>query len=153
MVKLGGGGRHVEAVLLSDPKGLTLMRRSKLDKSVEYFDYMAISGSKLVILYLYMRIFNQDRRYRIATYITAAIILLTWLTTFIATFTFCKPYSAYWTHKGKCGDIITMWRYVSVPNLFTDVMMLLLPLPALYKLHVNVATKIGLFATFMVGSA
>jgi len=154
-VKFGGAGRHVEAVILHDPTGRTLQIRSKIDKGVEFLDYAAITGSKLVILTLYMRIFNKDRRYRIATYFVGVIILLTLLAGLIATLAICQPFSAYWNHHipgAKCGNIITFWRFISVPNITTDLMMLVLPLPALYKLHVKNGTKIWLFITFTVGS-
>lgn len=126
-----------------------------MDKSAELLDFAAISGSKLVILSLYMRIFNADRRYQITTYVVGAIILLNWLASIIASIAACQPFSAYWDHHipgSKCGNSIALWCFISVPSIATDLMMLVLPLPALYTLHVNIATKIGLFATFLVGS-
>jgi hypothetical protein len=157
MVQIGSGGHHLEAVLLQHPSGDTLIVRSKIDKVVEMIDYAAISGAKLVILTLYMRIFSADRRYRIATYVVGAIILANWFAVVIASATACRPFNAYWNFhiRGATCDFrsgIQIWKFVSVPNIATDVMMLVLPLPALYKLHVDIMTKIGLFATFLVGS-
>jgi hypothetical protein len=155
IVKLGGAGQHVEAVLIQDPTGGIVMTRNKIDKAVELIDLAAITGSKLVILCLYMRIFNTDRRYQIATYLVGSIIVLTWLAAFILSFSICKPFAFQWDHSipgGKCGDIMGTYAFISVPNITTDLMMLVLPLPALYRLHVDFATKVGLFATFLTGS-
>lgn len=151
-VKLGRAGQHIEAVVLNDPTGLTIIRRSQLDKSLEMVDMVAVTASKLVILHLYMRIFNNDRRYRIAIYIIGVIIVAYGLVCVISSATMCKPFSAYWTHKGKCPNIIILWTLVPIPNIVTDVMMLLLPIPAVYKLRVSVYVKIGIFLTFLVGS-
>lgn len=155
LVKLGGTGRHVEAVLLQDPSGLTLQTRSKIAKSVELIAFGAITGAKFVILSLYMRVFSTDRRYRIATYVVGTIIALNWLASLIASLSNCKPFAANWDKSipgAKCGSVIRGYQFIGIPNIITDVMMLLLPLPALYKLQVDIGTKIGLFATFMIGS-
>jgi hypothetical protein len=145
----------VEAVLIEDPTGGIVMTRSKIDKAVELIYLPAITCSKFVILCLYMRIFNTDRRYQFATYFIGSIILLNWLAAFILSFSICQPLAAHWDHSipgGKCGNIIKAYQFISVPNLVSDFMMLILPIPALYKLHVDLGTKIGLFATFLTGS-
>jgi hypothetical protein len=155
IVEIGGGGRHVEAVLIQDPTGGILITRSKIEKAVELIYVLAITCSKLVLLCLYMRIFNTSRRYRLATYFVASIVVLNWLADLISSFTICKPFASQWDHSipgGKCGDIIRVYQFISIPNIVTDVMMLALPLPALYKLHVDLGTKISLFVTFMMGS-
>ena len=153
-MKLGKVGRHIEAVILEDPSGQTLVHRSKLEKSIEIIDIAAITGSKLVILCLYMHIFSINRRYRIATYFIGVIILLSWLACLITSFAICTPFAYYWNHKpgGHCGDVIAVWAYSGVANIATDLMMLVVPLPALYRLHVDWYTKAGLFVTFLTGS-
>jgi hypothetical protein len=155
IVKIGGAGRHVEAVLIEDPTGGIVMTRSKIDKAVELIYLPSITCSKFVILCLYMRIFNTGRRYQLATYFIGSIVLLNWLAAFILSFSICRPLAAHWDHSipgGKCGNIISAYQFISVPNIASDLMILMLPIPALYKLHVDLGTKIGLFATFLTGS-
>lgn len=128
--------------------------RTKIDKSVEFIDFAAITGSKLVILCLYMRIFS-SLRYRIVTYAVGALIVLTWFVGFLLSLTICKPFAFQWDHSipgGHCGNIIRGYQLIWIPNILTDFIMLVLPLPAIYKLHVNLPTKVGLFATFLIGS-
>jgi hypothetical protein len=45
-----------------------------------------------------------------------------------------------------------MFRYGSIPNIVTDVMMLILPMPLIWSLHVSPKVKIGLLVTFLLGS-
>ncbi|KAF2464529.1 uncharacterized protein BDR25DRAFT_155204, partial [Lindgomyces ingoldianus] len=114
----------------------------------------SIMFPKLSILCLYMKIFTR-RRYRTAAYATGLIILLTGLTMIIADFTMCRPFAYFWDKTipgGKCVNLMAAYRYIGIPNLITDVLLLVLPLPAIYKLHVGLGVKIGLFATFISGS-
>ncbi|KAF2825488.1 hypothetical protein CC86DRAFT_325588, partial [Ophiobolus disseminans] len=102
-----------------------------------------------------MRIFGADRKYRVATYMIGILVLLNFLAVVFTVSTICQPFAAWWDDQipgGKCGNILVIWKSVSVPNIATDLMILVLPLPALYKLHVDIGTKIGLYLTFMVGS-
>lgn len=153
LVKLAGVGRHVQAVILDDPNKLTT--RPKIDKAVEIFSVAALTGSKLVILSLYLRVFS-SRPYRIATYLTGAIIVATWFTFFILSFTICRPLAFQWDKTipgGHCLNIIRAYQILGAPNILTDVIMLILPIPAVYNLRVNLATKIGVLVTFLTGSA
>jgi hypothetical protein len=45
-----------------------------------------------------------------------------------------------------------MFRYGSIPNIVTDVVMLILPMPLIWGLHVSTKVKIGLLVTFLLGS-
>ncbi|ORX93612.1 hypothetical protein BCR34DRAFT_580405 [Clohesyomyces aquaticus] len=153
IVKRGGAGRHVEAVLLSDPGMIST--RAKIDKAVEYIYILAITGSKLAILCLYLRIFR-SRSYRLATYSVAALVGLNWLAGFLLSCTICQPCTFQWDKSipgGHCGEIMQAYLYISVPNILTDILMLILPLPAIYRLHIDLTAKIGLFATFLMGSS
>lgn len=151
-VKWGDAGRHVEAVLLEDPRQLII--RNQIDKAVDFIDLEAISGSKLAILFLYLRIFT-TRLYLIATYVIATLIILTTVAAHILSLTICMPMSYQWNPfqpPGRCGNIILAYQMICIPNIAIDVMMLVLPLPAILRLHVGVATKVGLVNTFLTGS-
>ncbi len=127
----------------------------KLDKVVEFTDVAAITTAKLAILCLYWRIFGNSRRYRIAIYVIGTIILLNWLAGVILSLTYCQPIAYQWDKRikgGHCRDIVIGYQKIYIPNLLTDAMMVLLPLPKLYKLHVDFATKVGLILVFLTGS-
>jgi hypothetical protein len=46
----------------------------------------------------------------------------------------------------------TFWRWTNFPQILTDVAILILPLPALMKLHLSKKDKIGVVATFCTGA-
>jgi len=50
----------------------------------------------------------------------------------------CRPLAYHWDKSipgGKCGNIMVGYKYFTIPNLLTDIIMLILPLPAIYKLQ------------------
>lgn len=67
----------------------------------------------------------------------------------------CKPIKYNWDKTipgGHCGDLNGIFRWTSLPNLITDIAMLILPLPMIWKLHTGLSQKIGLSPTFVTGS-
>lgn len=65
----------------------------------------------------------------------------------------CRPAQKNWdpTVEGTCGNQIAGYTAVSVVNVIIDVLMLLLPLPMVYRLQTRPGYKVGLFAIFSVG--
>lgn len=49
-------------------------------------------------------------------------------------------------------DMLAAFRWVSMPNILTDLGILVLPLPHLWDLNTSVGQKIGLTFVFVVGS-
>lgn len=130
------------------------MTRAQLDKPVEYCNHAATTATRLVILALYMRIFSTNK-YRYAAYAVGGLIILTWIASIILSSSICTPLAYQWDKSipgGKCGSVRAYYTWISVPSILCDVIMLVLPLPALYKLRMGVAAKIGLIATFLIGS-
>ena len=67
----------------------------------------------------------------------------------------CRPFAANWNPKlpgSHCIDNEAFFRYSSVPNIMTDIVMLVLPIRIVWNLHTTTRLKIGLTATFTVGS-
>lgn len=48
-------------------------------------------------------------------------------------------------------DMVTFECYTAVPNVITGLVMLVFPMPIIWKLNVAPATKIALTATFLHG--
>ncbi|KAF1958161.1 hypothetical protein CC80DRAFT_469031 [Byssothecium circinans] len=152
-VQIAGAGRHIEAVELDDP--MKVVRRSKIQKAAELIDFAAITGSKLAVLVLYLRIFS-IQKYRIATWATGALVVITWLGALIGSLSICKPLAYQWDKTipgGRCGNLIRGYQLIGIPNLLSDIIMMVLPLPAIWKLQMGIAAKIGLVVTFLFGSA
>ena len=51
---------------------------------------------------------------------------------------------------GHCNNIEAHFIYASIPNIVTDVAMILLPIPVVWNLHVPRHVKLGLVMTFLV---
>jgi hypothetical protein len=90
-----------------------------------------------------------------ATYIVGVTIVLQWVVAWIVLFTMCRPFAFNWDKKirgGKCLNQWAIYSWFGLPNILTDVAMLLLPLQTIWKLQVSRNQKIGLSITFLTGS-
>lgn len=102
---------------------------------------------------LYLRIFN-EKKYRNACYAIMGLVILVALADIVATFTECIPISKLWDPSidGHCANIGQLYRLGTLPNVVIDLLMLVLPLPVVWKLHVSRQVRIGLTVTFLTGS-
>ena len=51
-----------------------------------------------------------------------------------------------------CLNIKAFYAYFSIPNIVTDLVIMILPLPTVVKLHRALHVRVGLTATFMIAS-
>lgn len=146
-----GGARHIEYLELH-PEWIP--SRGTIDLYVQSGIFCAaVAFPKLSILVLYLRIFT-DRFSRIVCWILTVITsILAAVNIFVIAFQ-CNPRSKAWNpvEPGFCTDIEAHFIWGTFPNFVTDFVMLLLPLPVVYRLHAPLRVKIGIFATFCVGS-
>ena len=148
MLQHGGAGRHAVAL---DPK--IVVRWLKLDAAEEFIYNFSILFPKLAILCLYARVFS-TRTYIYAIYAIGSIVVLTCIAGQIVAVAICNPFDYRWARSnsnGHCGDIAAAYRYISIPNLLTDVCILVLPLHGIWHLHTRVINKLGLTITFLLG--
>lgn len=63
----------------------------------------------------------------------------------------CRPFEYNWNKyiPGTCGDTTQAYEAVGILNLMTDLKIVILPMPVLWKLQLPVAKKVAL--TFMLG--
>ncbi|ORY01677.1 hypothetical protein BCR34DRAFT_574724 [Clohesyomyces aquaticus] len=108
---------------------------------------------KYAILALYWRIFGRETIqwpvFFLAFFATAWFISVLFLTIFS-----CVPTKAFWDRKtkAKCGvDHHKVQWGVSLPNILTDVALLLLPLPHVLRLSTSRLQKTMLMGTFSLG--
>jgi hypothetical protein len=138
--------------MLEDPN--KIVNWLKLSKAEEYAHQVSITAPKLAILVLYARIFT-TRKYRMAFYITGGFVIASMISVIITSSVLCRPFAFNWDKTipgGKCADIMSAYRYTCFPNIIADLVILILPMPAIYKLRVDTPVKIGLFITFVTGS-
>lgn len=155
MVKYSGSGRHVAFLEETEPSKLILMNKALL--VVEFFYTAGITLPRLSILALYMRIFAKTifAKGRIAVYTVVLIMVLFYIVTVLLIFLKCHPLAYMWDTSipgGHCLNINESNRWVNLPNILIDVVILVLPFPVIWRLHISKNQKLGLAVTFLTGS-
>ena len=147
-VNAAGAGRHYVTVSAEQ-----FVLWNKLIFAEEFTYIVSTAFPKLAILALYMRVFT-TRFYRWTVYVLATIILLTVVVDFVLALVICKPVAYNWDFNipgGYCADKMGPYRWISIPNIVTDLVMLVLPLPVIWRLQTRRTNKIGLTVTFLTG--
>ncbi|EKG15959.1 hypothetical protein MPH_06925 [Macrophomina phaseolina MS6] len=133
-----------------------------------YLTNVAYAGTtacmKLSLLFQYCRLFPRDvhqRMFRVCATLIAIVTI--WGVTFLFLIIFaCNPVDKSWhvTKEGKCimfGDFHPTNAYAAyvsqtASNMFLDTVILIVPIPLLYKLRVGKRQKIGLIGLFSAGT-
>lgn len=113
-----------------------------------------MTPAKISILLFYIRIFS-FRNFRALAYVVAGIVISHGIGVFFAAIFQCSPIAYTWNKTivgGSCFDQEAFYRYVSPPNIVTDVLILVMPLPYVWKLHTQVGQKVALTGVFLLGS-
>lgn len=113
-----------------------------------------MTPAKISILLFYIRIFS-FRNFRILAYIVGGIVISHGIGVFFAAIFQCSPITYTWDKTiigGSCFDQEAFYRYVSPPNIVTDVLILVMPLPYVWKLQTQVEQKVALTGVFLLGS-
>lgn len=118
--------------------------------------FWGIMFTKLSILTLYVKIFKINKVFRYICYSMMAFMIV-YLMIFFFLFAFnCNPpartwHLLGWTGGGSCFDNIKTSYAVGGINIFTDIVILIMPLPLIYRLQLKLAQKLGLIAIFGTG--
>lgn len=143
-----GQGRHVQALTPANAVGIF----KALYVSINVYQ-PALILTKASILCQYYRIFP-GKNIRIAIYTMAGITAAFGIW---STFTFifmCTPIQAFWNQTlpgGHCINTTAAYFAASGVNILTDVLIFLLPMPALYQLQLPKRQRIGLMVVFALG--
>lgn len=125
----------------------------KLIIPLQFLWTLSLGFSKTSILLLYAHLFKTEN-YVITTARATIAINVVWVAgTILAASLVCQPFSMNWetVSGGSCGDQV-LWFIVSgTINLTMNVAVILLPLPALYKLRLGIYKKLALFVVFSLG--
>ena len=139
--------------MISHPDGLILWIKFLVIGPFLYT--FAVLFTKCTILCVYLRVFT-ERPYRIACYIVIVVHILQTIAVCAADVAQCQPLAFLWDKTiegGKCPVNATeLFRWASLPNIVTDIVMLLLPLPYIWKLHASIQIKAALALTLATGS-
>ncbi|KAJ5292192.1 hypothetical protein N7478_001443 [Penicillium angulare] len=150
-VKYGGVGYHLEALAMETPSREPKYFIWLLIVSTYY--YSTVAFSKLAVLALYGRLWTVNP-YRTIILVVGVVIALTAVVSGIMCLNMCQPFSYNWDltiSEGHCYNKQAFFLWASLPNIFTDIIMLVMPVPIVWKLNVSMKVKLGLTLTFATG--
>lgn len=113
---------------------------------------VAVALLKLSLLALYFRLFP-TREFKISTYILSGIIILWCIALNCVAIFQCNPVKKSWLPMtpGTCINLKAAFIGNAIPNIITDVIILLLPVRQVWKLQVRPAQRASLLAMFLLG--
>ncbi|KAF6808830.1 integral membrane protein [Colletotrichum sojae] len=142
-----GMGLHADEVGLDN---IVLMAKYLVVAEILYA--WNLGWTKLSLLLMYYRIFHipffKKMTYAIGAFVFAWVICITFLFIFI-----CVPVEKLWYPDlpGHCINQVATWIANAASTLFTDLLILILPLPQIWKLQLQKAEKIALTFAFGLG--
>ncbi|KAL2261102.1 hypothetical protein VTK26DRAFT_4703 [Humicola hyalothermophila] len=142
-----GMGIHADKV---SAENIVLMAKFLLVAEILYVYNLV--WTKLSILLMYYRIFRfqyfKKMAYIIGGFVVAWVIVITIL--FIC---ICIPVEKLWYPEipGRCIDQVGTWIANAASTIVTDVAILVLPIPQVWRLQLRKAEKIGVTAAFCLG--
>ncbi|MCJ1245407.1 hypothetical protein MMC30_002611 [Trapelia coarctata] len=151
-VKNAGVGYHVPYLLETTPETVTIWAKYLI--AIEFIYFGGVNIPKLAILVLYRRLFPKKAIRIVIHVLIAALVGLTISTVVTATVA-CRPFAANWNPNipgAVCIDKEAFFIWGSIPNIITDIVMLILPIRVVWNLHTTTRLKFGLTVTFTIGS-
>ena len=139
-------------IALKDP--IEPISYTKIVIAYSTFYGIAMTLPKISVLCMFLQIFVESWQ-RKACYVLIGILATTSIADVIANWNLCTPLSFLWDKtisSGHCIDVSAYWRWGTFPNIVTDVLMILLPIPAIIKIQLKWKDKIGVLLTFLIGS-
>ena len=115
---------------------------------------IAICFLKLSMLLLYLQL-SPARLYRLCVQAMIFMVVGFCIASIVTIFTSCTPLRKVWDLSitwGTCIDRPAQSIASGVLNVTTDFILLILPLPFVWKLKIPTKQKLMLFAVFMVGA-
>lgn len=92
------------------------------------------------------------RRFLITSYILIGFLVIAGLWMVISGFVFCVPVSAFWNgDRSKCLPEGPVWFTNAGIHIVTDIIILILPMPFLYRLQLAKRLRVGIMLIFGVG--
>ncbi|KAG8164548.1 hypothetical protein KVR01_006466 [Diaporthe batatas] len=143
-----GMGRHASTLNLDAIENVL-----KLLLGFECMYVTAVALIKFSLLAMYLRIFP-SRGFKIAAYIIGGTVAGWWIAIVLVCIFQCNPIYVAWEPwvAGQCIDLKGSFIGNAVPNIVTDIAILIMPVKQVWALHTQLAQKISLICTFGLGS-
>ncbi|KAK3393540.1 hypothetical protein B0H63DRAFT_505413 [Podospora didyma] len=143
-----GAGRHIAVV---DPKLLGRYFRTFYISIVLY--NAALTATKIAFLLQYYRIFGTPYMRRVIL-IALALVAMWSISQLLVVIFSCTPIEKFWlgdSVPGTCIPNLPFWYINAAGNIATDVVVFVLPLPALSRLNLRMTQKLMLLGIFSLG--
>ncbi|KAJ5124406.1 uncharacterized protein N7515_008231, partial [Penicillium bovifimosum] len=141
-------GRHPEYVSKEKKIGF-----GKTFLAIQILYFLNVTMTRASILLLYRRIFGVVTRFRRALYFAGILLILYFVSCVIVSIAGCSPVSKFWDTSlpGHCINEVAFFRWNGVANVFLDLMVLLLPLPMIWRIKTTRRQKWLLTGIFLLG--
>jgi hypothetical protein len=109
--------------------------------------------TKLSILAFYLRIFSYQQLFRLFVYLTIFLILISTTIISVLTIVQCQPIKYFWDRdvKGSCLDVNALAYANGAMSIIQDVVIVVLPIPVVWKLNMSARRKFGVGLMFALG--
>ena len=133
-------------------QSLIVLAHSKLVVAGQIVYNPAVVAIKSSILLLYRRLFP-GRHFQIVLWCVGGFVLSYSFAQSVVEVFECSPVNSLWNPqvKGKCINLSAELVASSVLNVVTDVFILVLPLPILWRLQISLERKLELIGIFSLG--
>ncbi|KAI0850468.1 hypothetical protein F5Y00DRAFT_268246 [Daldinia vernicosa] len=143
-----GTGRHQVWVL----KYGDLVKLGKVELGISVGYIFTMVFAKLSVLALYARVFTLSKRYmRWGIYFVGTITILWFISVTLSVFLPCKPLSSIWGVPTQCLPPDSISLTFAAVNLSTDIIVLILPQPAIWSLQLSSVSKLNISIIFLLG--
>lgn len=131
-----------------------LLFKSQITFAYVYIYAWSVTVIKLSIIFYYYRIFGMTWASWFAVFLTCTY----WLINHIVLPLYCKPLHYYWTQwsdidGGHCPvNEANFYLGIGIMNMIGDIVILIIPIPVVWKLQMRRPQKIGVVLIFLLGS-
>ncbi|KAI0427304.1 hypothetical protein F5Y09DRAFT_350550 [Xylaria sp. FL1042] len=148
-----GVGLHIEEVIAFGGPSI-IITFTQLLYAVDLLFATIITLLKLSILHFYIVLFPQ-KPFRYFVYTAMFFCIVFWFGSFFGTAFLCNPPQKKWYTgiQGHCNDMVTMYVSIVAGDLVTDLIIIALPMPTLWGLHMPLSRKIPIVFAFGLGFA
>ena len=115
---------------------------------------ISITLPKISALLFYARVFGtQQKLFRYALYVTHGLAVAWLITVSLIGVFLCDPVKKQWepTTKGHCHPNTLLWLTSAIPSVVIDLILLLLPLPMLWRLQMKTSRRLLVMTVFGCG--
>ncbi|CAF9921711.1 hypothetical protein IMSHALPRED_005255 [Imshaugia aleurites] len=111
-----------------------------------------VAFTKLAVIFLYLRIFSQWNLKRFA-HVLAGIVFVGSFAFAIASVFECTPIHRVWDRRipGTCFNLGASWYAYAAFNTICDLIIITMPIPAIWRLQLKLSQKLSLAAVFLLG--